>query len=479
MSRAHRLRTSIGVLALAALWLPGAARADRAVVVGVERYASLPAGANQLKGCVDDARLMKTALERYGFVVTLLADAQATKRGILEALNKTSGVIGPNERFVFYFAGHGTDMPRPSLLPSDALEDRDTNHLTRDELYRAVMAVPARGRTVLLDSCFSGGMARSLSRLQRERPQARARYYPTRTTRGARSPVPVNNQDTNQNIAGSGDVCYYVAALGNEKAMEDNFNGAHHGVFTYFLVAQLDGKEDPWKRIHTAVKGKVVDFLFDWQHPTLSPALYLETPVFDSKNAEPTKTSPPPAPPTAWDTYNSDYPDPARVSVTMQPDKTTVVVGERFRFAARVGVDGYLVLLERDVEGRVYRLFPKNGRLDSARVRAGQVVRIPEIAYNADTPGTEHIKAILFTGRDKAAALLSALPKGETGVPLAGMKRLQEVRSEDAPFYTSEIAFEVAEKPSPAKPPAKTGALRAVRKSTASANSRRKGFILK
>jgi hypothetical protein len=439
--------------------------------VGVQRYPNLPERANQLRGCVNDARAMEAALKKYGFAVRLLVNEAATKQGILATLRQERATVRPNERFVFYFAGHGTDAPKPSLLPHDALETSADKHLTRDELYQAMAALPAYSRTVLLDSCFSGGMAKSLDRLQRERPHARPRYYPAGGAAGgggARSPVPVpvNNQDTNQNLVGgagaggsgggggaSTPVCYYVASLGNEKAMEDNFNGTYHGVFTYFLTAKLDGDRDLWKNIHTTVKGKVADFLFDGQHPTLSPSPFLQAPVFE---AEKPATSPPPivkpsAPVTAWDTYNSDYADPARVSLAMEPNKSPVAIGEQFRFAATVGADGYLVILERDVEGKVYVLFPKNGEADRARVRASQVVRIPEnvgSAYSPDTPGTEYVKAILFTGRDKAAALLAALGKGGAtdGVPVTGMKKLQEVPVKAAPFYTSAIAFEVVEK---------------------------------
>lgn len=436
-------------LALLGLAANGA-RADRAVVVGVQQYPNLPERANQLQGCVNDAKAMKAALERYRFAVTLLVNEEATKRGILAALKKEAGLIKPNERFVFYFAGHGTDAPKPSLLPQDALDGRDINHLTRDELYNAVAAVPAHSRTVVLDSCFSDGMTRSLEQLERKRPSAQARYY--YSNRRERSPVPVNNQDTNQNIAGaggsSGEVCYYVAALGNEKAMEENFNGAHHGVFTYFLTSQLDGERELWKNIHTAVKGKVVDYLFDWQHPTLSPAPYLQAPVFEAENKQPATpvitTSP-----TAWNTYNSDNPDPERISLTMEPNKTTVTQGEKFRFAAQIGDHGFLVVLDRDVKGKVTVLFPKSRRVEEAQVRAGQVVRLPENSaqeYTPDTPGPEHLKAILFSSRDKAAALLAALEKGGSGLSLKGMKALPEVPVKDAAFYTSEIVFEVAEK---------------------------------
>src|SRR5205823_13156173 len=84
--------------------LAGGARADTAVVVGVNQYGMLQHA--DLKGCVNDARAIAEGLRKYGFKVVVLADDQATRQGILGVISqlKSTG----NERVVFYFAGHGT-----------------------------------------------------------------------------------------------------------------------------------------------------------------------------------------------------------------------------------------------------------------------------------------------------------------------------------------------------------------------------------
>jgi len=416
-------------------------RADRAVVIGVQKYPALPERANLLRGCVNDARLMEGALRRYGFQTVLLTDAQATKKGILDTIQREGGVIRPNERFVVYFAGHGTDSPAPSLLPSDARDDSARNHLSRDELFNAVRAVPAASRTVVLDACFSGAMKRPIpSPQEAQRPGLRFRYYASRAGGSSdRSPVPASGQDVSE---GSGEVCYYAAALGNEKAMEDTFNGEPHGAFTYFLNKQLDGKNELWANVHKAVKSQVSEFAFDAQHPVISSG-YLQAPVFAAKSKLPDAGGVKPGKPQAnsiWDRYNADSADPEKVAVKIVPDRTSFAVQEKFGIRVDVGAEGYLVVLERFVDNRIYMLFPKSRRVDDAKVKPGRPF---DKKYLGDEPGTERVKAILFHDRKTAEAFLKTFPGGDEGVPIANSKHLVEVATEPSPFFTSEITFEV------------------------------------
>jgi hypothetical protein len=222
---------------------PAAARADRAVVVGINQYSALQ-NAN-LKGCVNDAQSVAEALKKYGFQVSLLTDAKATKQGILQAISAMrSG--DAKERVVVYFAGHGTRSTSgwAVLFPSDVREGDESNDLGAEAFNQAVGAVPASSRTVLLDSCFSGGMMRSFKTLQGNRGALQTRFYQRRSAGPAtKDLVKVNRTDTP--TGGSG-VCYFVAASANEQAGEDDFNGMRRGVFSYFLCERLNGNRDRW-----------------------------------------------------------------------------------------------------------------------------------------------------------------------------------------------------------------------------------------
>src|SRR5437016_5583666 len=114
-----RIKTWATALAImAGALLAGGARADTAVVIGVNHYGMLQHA--DLKGCVNDARAVAEGLRKYGFKVVVLADDQATRQGILGAISQLKSSSG--ERVVFYFAGHGTrgTNGRAVLLPSNA-----------------------------------------------------------------------------------------------------------------------------------------------------------------------------------------------------------------------------------------------------------------------------------------------------------------------------------------------------------------------
>ena len=115
----------------------------------------------------------------------------------------------------------------------------------------------------------------------------------------------------------------------------------------------------------------------------------------------------------------------------MRPNKAEVAVEEPLEFDLTVGKAGYLVVVEHSVEGTLMPIFPRDGRVESAQVRAGQSVTIPEpgITAYADRTGKERLKALLFDDIDAARALLAGLdtPAGEAGATFGNAsKRLQD-----------------------------------------------------
>lgn len=469
--RARRFGLYAALALLAALAGPPG-RADRAIVVGVQSYPKLAKG-SALRGCARDAEVMQQALERYGFAVTRLVDADATKQGILDALARVKATIRPGERFVFYFAGHGDGAPKPCLLCYDAQEAATAGDLTAAELRAAVEAIPARSRTVILDSCFSGGMAKSLERLRL--PGLRARYHPRDfvTYDGAKSPVVVSRRGAAGNFtagqAGAsgegGAAVFFTASEEDQKAHEVEFNGVPEGVFTHALAARLTGAQDLlWGDVQKQVFSDVEGLLGNLQHPELAPGAFTTARVFDAPQtasgapgASSVDVPPHSARDIVWDAYHSDHPAPDKVLMTIEPNKLTFVVGEKSCLHIDPGLDGYLVILDRDTDGKVYVAWPaaraSGFNVDDAAVSAGKRVNIPadpadRKSWNYfDTAGSEHLKAILFTSKPQAAELLSAFSDNNAFVDLGAAKRLAVPSAAKSAFYTHDITYEVAPKP--------------------------------
>src|SRR5688500_1262850 len=92
---------------------------SHALLIGVNEYPKLPKDKN-LQYAVNDVKAVREVLiKSYGFPagnITLLLDSDATKSGIEKAMAKLSdtGKVGPDDRILIYFSGHGMTVKIPT-----------------------------------------------------------------------------------------------------------------------------------------------------------------------------------------------------------------------------------------------------------------------------------------------------------------------------------------------------------------------------
>jgi len=450
-------------LLVSAALTAGPAHADRAVVVGVNEYPKLAQGSN-LEGCVNDAKGIEATLKAQGFEVVSLTNEQASKTGIMAALEDMKTRSRPDERFVFYFAGHGTVATdgASTLLPGDASEKDERSDIGRDELYQAILAIPARSRTALLDACFSGG----LSRKGIGHRVKKTRAY----RRGGAAAAPLRRDieagtDSNEHIAGGAEILYFTASLANQTSGEDDFDGTRGGVFTHFLTARLKkaSAQTLWNEVQKDVTGEVADYMDQTQTPKLSPAEYAGRRIFEGRDipkpdpkvdpkpdpkpnpkVDPKPDNKPEPKRTVWDDFNEDRTEASQFSLVMTPGQNAFAIGQKFHFEVKSAQSGWLVLLEKDTDGKVYLLTPRDGNSATGKVNANTTVRLPMDAghdYTTDARGVERVKAILFTSEENAQALIKAFPAD--GVEPRKMRRILETSSPRQAFYTFGLTFEV------------------------------------
>jgi hypothetical protein len=133
----------------------------------------------------------------------------------------------------------------------------------------------------------------------------------------------------------------------------------------------------------------------------------------------------------------------------MTPNRSTVKVGEKFKFQVTPGADGYLVVMELDTDGALDLVYPASRNISDAQVKGGAIISLPAQAgkaYTTDKEGSERIKAILFTSQDAAQQLLAGFPDSGTleSWHKARGRRLQMVDEDHNQFYTSAVGFEVS-----------------------------------
>ncbi|MEW6497217.1 MAG: caspase family protein, partial [Cyanobacteriota bacterium] len=144
-----------------------------AVVIGINQYIN---GIPSLKTAVNDAtQLAKSLKETYHYQVLQLLDTQATFAQLTELFTAfqsqaiplqdgTSISVHPNDRVLFYFAGHGiavdgidnADGPAGFLVPQDAHLVNQNSWIPMQHLHDALVKLPCRHLLVVLDCCFAG-----------------------------------------------------------------------------------------------------------------------------------------------------------------------------------------------------------------------------------------------------------------------------------------------------------------------------------
>ena len=131
-----------------------------AVVIGIDHYGN---GVPELRTAANDAqRLGDLLAEKHGYDVTELIDSDATQARITTLLTKDLPErVGPDDRVLFYFAGHGVardsdEGPNGYLLPVDARRGDETTYLDMPLVHDALLALSCRHMLIVLDSCFSG-----------------------------------------------------------------------------------------------------------------------------------------------------------------------------------------------------------------------------------------------------------------------------------------------------------------------------------
>ena len=138
-----------------------------ALVVGVSRYRN---GWPSLPGVPDDVRKVQATLKDHGFKVTLVEDPdhEQLQRAFTEFITAHGGT--PDNRLLFYFAGHGATLEQAYggemgyIVPTDApLPDADRDGFLAMALdMRAfdlfARRIQSKHALFLFDSCFSGSI---------------------------------------------------------------------------------------------------------------------------------------------------------------------------------------------------------------------------------------------------------------------------------------------------------------------------------
>lgn len=133
-----------------------------AVLVGINDYGG-GGHAPDLNSCIADVIAMEEILRtQYGFDrITTLLDAQATVQNVDAALDELFRGATPEDRLVFFYSGHGY-RPFRSNGFIEVLVLHGGQFYEDSRLSAKTQQLPLGVLTVILDSCFAGGMFKIL-----------------------------------------------------------------------------------------------------------------------------------------------------------------------------------------------------------------------------------------------------------------------------------------------------------------------------
>ncbi len=202
------------------------------ISVGIHQYqppiSQLPMARRDAEGFVQKLTQTAPTLFRNYKVVTLY-DTSATRSGILKAMTAVAQKAKPEDMVVFFFAGHGTVLSEDGRFYLVAQGVRDLDHADGETsicqagvsdlmLGSALQKIPALKQVVFMDACQSGG----------------ADF--TDSFRNSGREVAIKRIGRN---AGT----WIFSAAGKTESAYEN-SGLGHGLFTFALLAGLDGKAD-------------------------------------------------------------------------------------------------------------------------------------------------------------------------------------------------------------------------------------------
>lgn len=230
--------------------VPVAKRVTRkkAVCIGINYTKT----AHELKGCINDARMIKSMLMgQYGFVdadVRVLADAAScvspTRQNILASIAWLVQGCQPGDVLFFSYSGHGTSIKDANNDEIDGKDEAiftlDGSIIVDDVLQAELMAkVPKGAKLVCLFDCCHSGTIADLKYCYRYAPENPNKY--TLSVEKARE------------LQG-GDIHVFSACLDPQTAADSNFNqkivktsdgkltvewGEGNGAFTWFFLQAL------------------------------------------------------------------------------------------------------------------------------------------------------------------------------------------------------------------------------------------------
>lgn len=436
----------VATLLLSLLPFSATQAADRALLVGIGTYATLPEKMF-LEGPKNDVPLIEKLLkEKLGYSadsIRVLRDQDASRAAILASIEEwlVQGTQ-PGDRVYFYFSGHGLQVKDQSGDEEDGLDealstydiaagDGDwSNVILDDEIDAMLEKLKDRAVSIVIDACHSGTISRSLStqvadvmESARFLPRPHAKPVEEVKMRGLRIDVAVVDKP---NIVKENGIEAWSAASSYQVAWDDTRlpPEERHGVFTLSYVngheiASADsngnGIVSNAELLEYVKKQSKTYCSAQSQCQGLDPQLEVNYALLGASAVEPASGGDQYQQPTGGDTQQQtpDYgkveevkventqqtayvaadpvdavgdilgkPQTGDVKVSLSSDY--LKSGDSFQISVTSSTGGHLILYDVDKDGKATQIFPNEAARKITRLAPNTPITIPDDYYGFD-----------------------------------------------------------------------------------------------
>jgi WD40 repeat protein len=204
------------------------------VALGINKYENPSYDLNYAKADAQSfvKQLSENAAQLFEEIHTLsLYNKEVNKQGVMKSINEFKKNMGPEDVFVFYYAGHGVMIPQPKtnessffLVMNDItnmygeFEAVSSKGLSGNELFQIAKDISAQKQLFIIDACQSGGALKAGNFRGVEREKAIAK------------------------LARSSGTFFITASQEMEYANESS--DLKHGVFTYAILELMSSNNE-------------------------------------------------------------------------------------------------------------------------------------------------------------------------------------------------------------------------------------------
>lgn len=217
---------------------------QRALLVGINDYPRHP-----LRGCVNDVEAVREFLERErGFAaadIAVLTNGQATRTAIVNELRRQVAASRNGDALVFYFCGHGAQLPTRDPREADGLDEvlcpvdfawTAETAIVDDELEQLFDSVPEEvALTWVFDACHTGDIDEQLDARVAGFRGMGARAAEVGAESAAAEAAASSSSSSVRRPRRHGVILSACAAT--EKAADIFVDNRPHGAFTHHLLA--------------------------------------------------------------------------------------------------------------------------------------------------------------------------------------------------------------------------------------------------